>query len=316
MTDITLKVEPMVIVKVENDFSLTVQDVFYAPEKLKKLHDENWSLEIFWFPFNSMENWEAMMLGVKSWICKPRTQFISVPPQELRCWPRWWDPRADKLWIRKINIVDVPEEACRTPTDYQFAAANDLAATTFGRHLSKFLNDYPGCVPSFMKVGFEMVQRFNKDTTYETINKAIHYHSFLEVFPVVDMEFAFNAPTKTNEAFTVQAQAMQKVVEAVKAQRYCLKPQFPLSVAMEMRWMASSDALLCPARVVSNPAVGGSGESTTIMITTARMTTTQTTTKEENTMQNVKPSLKRHFQTTVTIWSFQSYTPTPTSKSK
>ena len=53
MTDITFKVEPMVIVKTENDFSLTVEDLFYDPDCLKKLHDDNWSVEIFWFPFNS-----------------------------------------------------------------------------------------------------------------------------------------------------------------------------------------------------------------------------------------------------------------------
>lgn len=48
----------MVIVKTENDFSHTVEDVFYKPDFLKELHSKNWSVEIFWFPFNSM-----------SWLC-------------------------------------------------------------------------------------------------------------------------------------------------------------------------------------------------------------------------------------------------------
>lgn len=50
----------MVVVKTENDFSLTVGDVFYNDKTLKKLHDENWSVEIFWFPFNSLE-WHSLM---------------------------------------------------------------------------------------------------------------------------------------------------------------------------------------------------------------------------------------------------------------
>ena len=64
MTDITFKVEPMVIVKTENDFSLTVGDLFYNPDRLKKLHDDNWCVEIFWFPFNSLSWFELMCLGL------------------------------------------------------------------------------------------------------------------------------------------------------------------------------------------------------------------------------------------------------------
>ena len=54
MTDITMEVQPMVIVEVVNDFEYTVEDLFYHPEKLEKLYSENWSLEIFWFPYNSL----------------------------------------------------------------------------------------------------------------------------------------------------------------------------------------------------------------------------------------------------------------------
>jgi hypothetical protein len=54
MTSITMEVKPMVIVKVENDFSYTVEDLLYNPTALKRLYEENWSLEIFWFPFNSL----------------------------------------------------------------------------------------------------------------------------------------------------------------------------------------------------------------------------------------------------------------------
>ena len=50
----------MVIVTTENDFSLTVEDVFYDPGRLKELHDNNWSVEIFWFPFNSL-SWSSLM---------------------------------------------------------------------------------------------------------------------------------------------------------------------------------------------------------------------------------------------------------------
>ena len=54
----------MVIVKTENDFSLTVEDVFYNADTLQKLHDENWSVEIFWFPFNSLDWLSLMSIGL------------------------------------------------------------------------------------------------------------------------------------------------------------------------------------------------------------------------------------------------------------
>lgn len=44
--------QPMVIVKTINDFEHTVQDVFYDKKYLKKLLDENHSVEIFWYPFS------------------------------------------------------------------------------------------------------------------------------------------------------------------------------------------------------------------------------------------------------------------------
>jgi len=256
MTDITLKVEPMAIVEVVNDFSCTVNDVFYNPKALKKLYEDNWSVEIFWFPFNSMRWNDALMVAM------PSTPVGDV-----------WDAKRDHLWIRKINKKEVPSKPCLSGTDYGYKEskpcwggtghdhgyewAKDLASTTFGRVISENLNKHPRYVPSFMKAGFEMVQRFNKETTYEYINKAIHYQSFIEVFPVVNMEFAFNV----DETFEAQAKAMQVVVDQCQMLVKGVSPKFPLSVAMEMRWMSSSDALLCPARAVSSTALGGSGKT-------------------------------------------------------
>ena len=96
-----------------------------------------------------------------------------------------------------------------------------------------------------------MVQNFNAGTRFEPINKAIHYQSFIEIMPVVDMEFAFNASSNT---FPKQSGAMQEVVE--ECERLYKQFKFPLSVAMEMRWIAGSDCLVCPARAVQNKKPG------------------------------------------------------------
>ena len=167
-----------------------------------------------------------------------------------------WDPKKDKLWIRKINIEDVPQDSCPNDVDYAIQDIKGLASTGFGRIVSKHLINHPFLVPSFLKVGFEMIQSSNKDIRFEPINKAIHYQSFIEVMPVVDMEFAFNACPNT---FPKQAEAMQVVVEKCKDLYYDL--QFPLNVAMEMRWIAYSDCLVCPAKAVQKEK--GSGKDIT-----------------------------------------------------
>ena len=141
----------------------------------------------------------------------------------------------------------MPEEPCPNEVDYAIQDAKGLLSTGFGRIVSKHLTEHEILVPSFLKAGFEMVERYNSSSTFEPINKAIHYQSFIEIMPVVDMEFAFNATPGT---FDLQADAIKAVIDITKD--YYEKRQFPLSVAMEMRWMAYSNCLICPARAVQS----------------------------------------------------------------
>lgn len=150
----------------------------------------------------------------------------------------------------------MPEEPCPNEVDYAIQDAKGLLSTGFGRIVSKHLTEHEILVPSFLKAGFEMVQRFNSSFTFEPINKAIHYQSFIEIMPVVDMEFAFNATPGT---FPEQAKAMQAVIETTK--KYYKNLQFPLSVTMEMRWMAYSNCLICPARAVQKNETSGKNKN-------------------------------------------------------
>ena len=160
-------------------------------------------------------------------------------------WLRSWDPKKDKLWIRKVNIAGVPQDPCPNDVDYAIQDTKGLVSTGFGRIVSKHLIEHPVLIPSFLKAGFEMIRCFNEGTRFEAINKVIHYQSFIDVIPVVGMEFAFNACPGT---FPDQAKAVQTVVQRCKD--LCEDLQFPLNVAMEMRWIAYSDCLVCPAKAV------------------------------------------------------------------
>jgi hypothetical protein len=159
----------------------------------------------------------------------------------------WWEPKHDKLWIRKINPADVPDEPTPNQVEYSIKEVQDAISTGFGRSVAPYLNKNQFLIPSFLKAGFEMVEKFNATLRFEPINKAIHYQSFIEVMPVLDMEFAFNADPDT---FSRQVEAMQAAIDITK--NYYYDKKFPLSVAMEMRWMANSDCLICPAHAVHN----------------------------------------------------------------
>ncbi|XP_028399847.1 uncharacterized protein LOC114523183 [Dendronephthya gigantea] len=230
MTSITMEVQPMTIVKVENDFSYTVKDLFYKPAALEKLYKENWSLEIFWFPFNSMPG-HALL-------------YLFTIGRVFHC-KLLWNPKKDKLWIRKINPVEVPDKPTKNEVEYSIKDAQDLRSAGFGRKYAPLLSKDKFLVPSFLKAGFKMVKKSNSTTCYEHMNKAIHYQGSIEIMPVLDMEFAFNADPGT---FSEQVKAMQAAIDVTKD--YYDDKKFPLSVAMEMRWMAYSDCLICPANGV------------------------------------------------------------------
>ena len=211
---------------------MTVADLKDA-DKLRELYDSNWSLEIFWFPFNSLCLLATLCLAAGLKICCPCC--------------KGWNPDEDNIWIRKINKKSNSDELNlgpnTTPTTQQFRGAIELVQSTFGRSFSHFLNRNPSFVPAFLKTGLYAVKKSIPKESYDFITDAIHYRQFIEVFPVLDMEYAFCA-----KDFNDQVKAIGEVVQLCK-QNYD-NNKFPLSVAMEMRWIKTSNALLCPAKAV------------------------------------------------------------------
>ena len=95
------------MVENKNKF-LTIDEVFYTKDKLKQLVDENYSLEIFWFPFNSM-SWFGTLVA-----------FWEGKVTENHLLPGHWDYKKDELWVKLINPVEVPEDPTPTEEDYLF----------------------------------------------------------------------------------------------------------------------------------------------------------------------------------------------------
>ncbi|CAI8024882.1 hypothetical protein GBAR_LOCUS14408 [Geodia barretti] len=93
VVEITLKVEPMVSSEVRNYYP-QVGQLFYGPNpEIKKIVKENWSVQVLWFPFNSLGLVAGLIQGL------PLTNI--------------WQPRTDEVWMHTVNIVDTYAESNR-----------------------------------------------------------------------------------------------------------------------------------------------------------------------------------------------------------
>ena len=85
--NVTMKVQDQFLVRVDNLFR-PLMEFFFDPKRLREFVNQNWSVEMFWFPFNGMELehldlWRAAVKG--------KVGKFS------------WNPMIDKLWVRAIN---------------------------------------------------------------------------------------------------------------------------------------------------------------------------------------------------------------------
>ena len=90
ITELTFKVSEMFKVMVDNRFE-PLMNYFFNPSNLRELVTKNWSVEIFWFPFESLSLKNG---GLAS-------SIIHGKVTDYR-----WDPMMDRLWMRVINAID------------------------------------------------------------------------------------------------------------------------------------------------------------------------------------------------------------------
>ena len=82
MVEIKMAVVTMLNVEVETTFPLVGES--FTTTYIKNLYDNNWSLELFWYPYNSIP-------------------LRSMLPRKGEVFTQNWNPDEDELAIRKIN---------------------------------------------------------------------------------------------------------------------------------------------------------------------------------------------------------------------
>jgi DNA-binding phage protein len=235
VVEITLKVEPMVSSEVRNYYP-QVGQLFYGPNpEIKKIVKENWSVQILWFPFNSLGLIAGLIQGLP---------FTNI-----------WQPRTDEVWMHTVNIVDTYAETNRW--DKLQLKVQDTVQSVFAGELgSPLIGRYPFLVPAYLAAGFKIIKHANPEgkPQLEQLPYAIHFRYGLKYATVYDMEFAFPVDFNREDGFDVVLKAVDVVIKAIAE---AAKPgfltikDFPLSSAIDMRFIKKSKCLLCPATAMA-----------------------------------------------------------------
>ncbi|XP_052079585.1 L-gulonolactone oxidase-like isoform X2 [Mytilus californianus] len=219
--DMTIKLIPEVIVKVENRY-MDLDELFFNAENIQKLFEENWSIEIFWFPYNSLSLFD-------------------------------YNPKNDDVWIRVIN-KETKAVKTATQTYYDWKEVKDYLTGEAMAIMSPIIAGNPSLTPLYAWSTFGAIKNiiYPSGTQFQELPHAVHFRQYIEKAPVYDMEFAFDLRGDFHRLLKI----IQVVVN--KVDHYEEKDEYPLNIALEMRMMGYSDTLLCPG-IIGNPTYGGSG---------------------------------------------------------
>lgn len=139
-----LQMEPEILVETQNLYC-NLNDVFYNAEKMKSLAEENWSTQIFWFPYNSVS-------------------LID------------YEPKHDDLWIRLINKAPAGVD-CEDWDFYLWRKSKDKVSQESLAAVSPFLAENPELTPYLSWASFKSLKYvlYPSGTMYQELPHAIHY---------------------------------------------------------------------------------------------------------------------------------------------
>ncbi|XP_076088202.1 L-gulonolactone oxidase-like isoform X2 [Mytilus galloprovincialis] len=146
--DMTIKLIPEVIVKVENRY-MDLDDLFFNAENIQKLFEENWSIEIFWFPYNSLRLFD-------------------------------YNPKNDDVWIRVIN-KETDKVKTATETYYDWKEVKDYLTQEALAIMSPIIAGNPSLTPLYAWSTFGAIKNiiYPSGTQYQELPHAVHFSDTL-----------------------------------------------------------------------------------------------------------------------------------------
>jgi len=148
----------------------------------------------------------------------------------------WW-PFCDHFWVKSWDRTEaeITARPRKSPRDRVGAAI----ATRFYRELLKLMNTFPGSTPASCQIAFKVSPSLQDKVV--PVVEAIHYQRSIEVMKMGCVEVAF----KITPDFESVKWAIQTVFAMTKA--YAARGQYPMNVAMNLRFIQNSTCWLSPA---------------------------------------------------------------------
>jgi FAD/FMN-containing dehydrogenase len=148
----------------------------------------------------------------------------------------YWFPFTDKIWLRTADRTSAP--ATRSGHGLGFLTGNFLQMLLCSGWLRGVVRRFPGLTPHTWP-NFMRVMSFRDRVLGQA--DAQHCRRWLELFRCRCVEVAFKLDLKADRVREAWA-AMQELVD-----EWAARGKYPLNVAVNARFIGSSDALLSPA---------------------------------------------------------------------
>lgn len=136
--------EPEILVKTENLY-YNLGEVFYSVEKIKSIVENNWSVNILWFPYNS--------LGIGD-----------------------YNPKNDDLWVRLTNRAPSDVD-CEDWDFYTWRDTKDYITQSSLSSIFSLLAEEPSLVPYYSWSAFKCLKYvlYPSGELYQEHPHAVHF---------------------------------------------------------------------------------------------------------------------------------------------
>lgn len=144
--DMTIQLVPEIIVKTENLY-YDLEDLFFNPASMKSLVENNWSVEIFWFPYNSLSVFD-------------------------------YEPKNDDIWVRAINKVKNPKSVDLAEFSYySWKDAKDSLTQEALQVVAPFIASDPGLTPYYSWSLFKALKHiiYPAGHLHQELPHAVHF---------------------------------------------------------------------------------------------------------------------------------------------
>jgi hypothetical protein len=144
--DMTIQLVPEIIVKTENLY-YDLEDLFFNPASMKSLVENNWSVEILWFPYNSLSVFD-------------------------------YEPKNDDIWVRAINKVKNPKSVDLAEFSYySWKDAKDSLTQEALQVVAPIIASNPGLTPYYLWSSFKALKHiiYPAGHLHQELPHAVHF---------------------------------------------------------------------------------------------------------------------------------------------